>query len=305
MKVSTLIQVLGVCSILAMVGCSKDKNMDDYRRDQLQESMARISSIQGSYSGVATSRLDGTNLGAIDLKFQARTDIQSNSGNVSTQQSAIVSGSLSFRSLTNTEVVFDNGYYDDVTGDFQVTISIAQNNGTTSKLSLIGQVSGNSWIGSIEVKGQPEFGAQLTLYKNAPPKDTSALEITGARMEQIKRTNYVYEGEYTVGGANSPFRLSFVNRDILPEQNFYKLFSPVRQVNVNCDFTDFELNFTNAILDDKMGTLVGHDPTDQRGTPARANLSCTKFDKGNGDFGWDCEIMTKITTVKVHLNAKY
>lgn len=304
MKVSKLITVLGLCSLLSMVGCSKDKNMDDYRRDQLQESLARISSISGSYSGVAVSRLDGTNLGAIDLKFQARTDIAASSGNVSSQQNAIVSGSLSFRSLTNTEVVFDNGYYDDVTGDFQVTIPITQNGGAISKLSVIGQVSGNSWIGSIEVKGQPEFGAQLTLYKNAPPKNTSALEITGARMEQIRRLNLVYEGEYTVGGANAPFRLSFVNRDILPEQNFYKLFSPVRQVNVNCDFTDFELNFSNAILDDKMGTLVGHDPTDQRGTPARANLSCVKFDNGAGNYGWDCEIMTKITTVKIHLNAK-
>lgn len=305
MTLSKLITVLGLCSLTVIVGCSQDKNMDDYRRDQLQESLARISSIQGSYSGVAISRLDGTNLGAIDLKFQARTDIAANSGNVTSQQNAIVSGSLSFRSLTNTEVVFDNGYYDDVTGDFQVTIAIAQSNGSTAKLSLMGQVSGNTWNGSIEVKGQPEFGAQLNLYKNAPPRNTSALEITGKRMQQMKRTDLIYEGEYTVGGANAPFRLSFVNRDILPEQNFYKLFSPVRNVNVNCDFTDFELNFSNAILDDKMGTLVGHDPTDQRGTPARANLSCVKFDKGNDDFGWDCEIMTKITTVKVHLNAKY
>ena len=85
--------------------------------------------------------------------------------------------------------------------------------------------------------------------------------------------------------------------------SFYQLFSPVRQVSINCDFTGFELNFSNAILNDNTGVLVAHDPTDQQGRPARANLICKKFEVGS-EFGWDCEIQTKTTFLKTHLVVK-
>lgn len=279
-------------------GCSKDKNMDDFKRDQLVQNISRINSASGSYTGSVISKLDGTNLGAITLKFQAKTDVQSS------EQRAIVSGTLSYKSLTNAEIVFDNGYYDNITGDFQVTIPITQEGGVAGKLSLSGVINGDRWNGNIEVQGQSEFGGELDLTKNAPVPNRSSIEVSGTRLQQMKRLDYVYTGAYRLGDSVTPFKMSFINRDILPEQRFYKLFSPVRNVSVNCDFTDFELNFTNAILDDKAGTIVGHDPVDQRGTPARASLSCVRYENSNIDFGWDCEIQTKVTLLRLHLSAK-
>ena len=114
---------------------------------------------------------------------------------------------------------------------------------------------------------------------------------------------YLFEGLYKVNDVVSPFKLSFTNRDVLPEQVLYKLFSPVREVSVNCDLGGFELNFSNAILDDNLGTLVAHDPTDQQGRPARANLSCKNFQDGT-DFGWDCVVQTKVSILRTHLIAK-
>lgn len=293
MKSCILLLVLGL-----VVGCSKDRNMDDFKRDQLVQNLARINSVSGAYTGSVISKLDGTNLGAITLKFQAKTDIQSS------EQRAIVSGTLSYKSLTSAEIVFDNGYYDNITGDFQVTIPITQEGGIAGKLSLSGVVANDKWNGSIEVQGQSDFGGELDLVKNAPLPNTASIEVGGTRLQQMKRLDYVYIGAYRTGTTVTPFRMTFINRDVLPEQRFYKLFSPVRNVSVNCDFTDFELNFTSAILDDKAGTIVGHDPVDQRGTPARANLFCARFDNTTEDFGWDCEIQTKVTLLRLHLNAK-
>ena len=295
---------LGLVSLMLFSGCAKDKNMEDYRREQLQESLTRITSISGSYSGTLISKIDGTNLGGITLKFQARTDVQANTGNVSNQQNAIVSGSLKFQSLTSAEIVFDNGFYDDQTGDFQVAIQIPQEGGTVSKLSLSGVVSGDRWLGSIEVKGQPEYGGELNLQRNALPPSTSSIEVGGSRLQQINRLNYSYVGTYQVDGGNFPFKMRFIDRDILPEQKFSKLFSPVRNININCDLTGIELNFVHAILDDKEGTLTGSDPFDQKGTPARANLYCVKFEEKNGDFGWDCDIQTKLLIKNMRLSAK-
>ncbi len=291
-----VLSTLCFCSLTFFFGCAKDKNMEDFRRDQLQQSISRINSASGTYSGSVISKIDNTNLGAITLKFQARTDIQSNSGGVSSEQNATVSGSLSFRSITSTEVSFDNGFYDDVTGDFQVTIPLT----ASSKLTLVGVVSGNKWNGSIEVKGQPDFGGEMDLTKNAPISNSPAIEVGGTRLQQIKKMSYAYVGSYKVGGVVTPFKLSFIDRDI----SFYNIFSPIRSVSVNCDFSDFELNFSDAVLDDKAGTLSGYNPVDQRGTPARATLTCLKYDQVDGEFGWDCQIQTKVTTLNLHLPAK-
>ncbi len=293
--------VLGMlitCLGLLGAGCSQDKNMEDFKREQLVQNLSRISSVSGTYSGSVISKLDGTNLGAVILKIQAKTDIQSS------EQRAIVSGTLSYRSITNAEIVFDNGFYDNITGDFQVTIPVTMEGGVAGKLSLSGVISNDKWNGSIEVQGQSEFGGELDLTKNASLPNRSSIEVGGTRLQQMKRLDYVYTGAYRSGDSSVPFKMNFINRDILPEQRFYKLFSPVRIVNVNCDLTDFELNFTNAILDDKAGTLVGRDPVDQRGTPARANLSCYRYDNSVEDFGWDCEIQTKVTILRLHLKAK-
>lgn len=280
-------------------GCSKDKNMEDFKREQLVQNLSRISSVSGTYSGSVVSKLDGTNLGAVILKIQAKTDVQSS------EQRAIVSGTLSYRSVSNAEIVFDNGFYDDITGDFQVTIPVTMEGGVAGKLSLSGVIANEKWNGSIEVQGQSEFGGELDLTKNAPLPNRNSIEVGGTRLQQMKRLDFIYSGVYRSGDSTVPFKMNFINRDILPEQRFYKLFSPVRIVNVNCDFTDFELNFTNAILDDKSGTLVGHDPVDQRGTPARANLNCSRFENSADDFGWDCEIQTKVTVLRLHLKAKF
>lgn len=294
---------LSLCSIILLTGCVKDKNADDYRRDQVQQMTSRITAASGSYTGSAISKIDGSNLGAMNLKFQARTDIQpSSSATVTNEQNVIVSGSLSFKSITSAEIAFDNGYYDNVSGVFQVTIPITLDGGVSSKLFLDGTVSGDKWAGSIEVTGQPKYGAALDLTRNAPTPNTSAIEVAGTRLQQIQKTNFTFAGFYDLAGEKNPIKVTFIDRNILPEQNFYKLFSPVRYININLNFIDFELNYSNAILDDQAGTLTAHDPTDEKGAPARAALNCTKYNQVNSsEFGWDCVLQTKATTLNLHL----
>jgi uncharacterized protein YcfL len=291
-----MMTVLGL-SLLLFVGCKEDKNMEDYRRDQLQQSIARISSVSGNYSGPITSRVDGSSLGEATLKFKASTQVLAQNGTTTTQ-SVAVSGSLSIKGATTAELVFDEGFYDDISGVFQVTIPL-----DLGKISLSGIVHGDSWNGSIEVSGQPDYGGELNLLKNAPMPNTSSVEVGGTRLQQIRKMGYSYEGSYTAGGISSPIKLSFIDQDLLPAQNVYKLFSPVRNISVVLDLTDFELNFANALLDDKEGTLTAKDPNDQRGNPVRATLNCTKFEAPTG-FGWNCTVQTKVTSLKVKLTAK-
>jgi len=292
-SIMKLISIFCFSSLLFLFGCAKDKNLEDFRRDQLQQSISRINSASGTYTGSVISKIDGTNLGAVILRFQARTDIQPNTGGISSEQRATVSGSLIFKSLNSNEVVFDDGFYDYDSGVFQVTI-------LRLKLSISGIVSGNKWNGTIEVQGQPDFGGEMDLTKNAPLPNTSAIEVGGTRLQQIKKMNYTYVGSYKNEGVITPFKLSFKDNDV----SINSIFSPIRIVHVNCDFTDFELDFSDAILDDKAGILSGFNPIDQFGKPANATLGCLKFDQADGDFGWDCQIQTKSTMLNLHLPAK-
>ncbi len=285
---------------LVLLGCAKDKNMDDFRRAQLQESLSRISAVSGSYFGAVISKIDGSNLGSIALKFQAKTDIQSASGQVSNQQNATVSGSIRLQSITTSEISFDNGFYDDLTGVFQVIVPITQPGGVVANLVLDGVVQGDNWIGSLEIKGHPEFGAELNLSKNRSTSNTPAIEVGGTRLQQVNKMNFRYEGSYKIGDSIAPFKMSFIN---LPNLSLFSLFSPIRSLTVVGDFTGFEIIFNNAIVDDKTGTLSGHDPFDQKGVPVRASLNCIKFDEDKNNFGWDCEIQTKNTLLRLHLNA--
>lgn len=290
-----LMTVLGL-SLLLFVGCKEDKNLEDYQRDQLQQSIARISSVSGNYSGTITSRVDNTSLGEATLKFKASTQVLTKNG-ATTSQSVAVSGSLSIKGATNAELIFDEGFYDDVTGNFQVTIPL-----TEGKISIEGTVQGDSWNGTIVASGEQDYAGELYLIKNAPMPNSSSVEVSGTRLQQIRKTDYTYEGSYTVGGITSPMKLSFIDQNVLPVQNVYKLFSPIRNISVLLDFTDFELNFANAVLDDKKETLTAKEPNDQRGNPVRATLNCTKFEAPTG-FGWNCIVQSK-TTLKVKLTAK-
>jgi hypothetical protein len=300
MKISKLISIVGFCSITLIVGCAKDKNMDDLRREQLQESLSRIDSISGTYSGTAVSNLDSTTLGGIDLKFQASTYVQS-TGSVSNQQSVTISGTIGFKSISNAEIPFTSGTYDDETGRFQVTLFNID--GTTKSLSLIGQISGDTWDGKIEVSGETAFGAQLHLTKNAPLSTSSSMESGGIRLKQLNRTRYVFEGEFNNDGKNSVVQMSFSNHST-PSQNFANIFSSTHDETVTINFFKYEASF-DATINDKLGSFEGRNGIDHTGVSIRnSSLNCSKFDNGNSDFGWDCEMKTKVKVIKLHLTAK-
>lgn len=299
-----LLIIISLLITVLFVSCAKDKSLPDYQADQLQQSISRINAISGEYNGLIISKVDNTSLGNIKLKFQAATNIQTSSSNVYNTQTVMVNGSLTFQGLTSADVTFENGVYDDKTGNFQAIIPITLNGGVTSKLSLIGQITGDQWIGSVQVTGQPDFGAYLNLSKNAPKSNVSNIEAGGTRMEQIKRTSLTYIGTYQLENVIYQAKMNFINRDNLPVQSFYKLLTPARQIDVNCNFTDFELNFPNANLDDQMGTLNGHDGINQRGKPVASTLYCQKFDNGKSDFGYDCQVRTNASTLNIHLSAQ-
>ncbi len=290
---------LSLCGLLAIVGCSKDKNLKDYNQELAQQFASQIEASSGSFAGSAISKLDNTNLGAVTLNFNGQY-IQSSSSQ--DQQTVRVSGTLNLKSLTSAEIVFNNGTYNDTNKKLQVIIPVTVGNDKRN-LTIEGIVDGDQWRGAVFVDGYPELGATLNLVKNAPVPNTSAIEVGGTRLQQIKKMSYLFSGTYVSDGREYPVKMRFMDSDISPEQKFYKLFSPVRTVNLNFDFTGFDYNFVNANFDDKAGTIDSFIPSSQPGTYSSL-LTCKKFDESNGDFGWDCTTKVNGKVHELHLLAQ-
>lgn len=293
---------LSFCSVLLLTGCGKDKNMDDYNRDQNEQNIARIESISGSFTGAVVSKIDGKSLGEMSLTYKART---SGSGGDASKQATLISGSVNIQGLESSEVAFDNGSYDEqASGDnFHVTIG----EGTTTKISLNGRIIDNHWVGTIEVTGQSAYGATLNLLKNAPQSSAQAIEVSGTRLEQIKRGNITYSDIYKYNNKNLQVSMNFINKTITAEQTLVKLLSPVRLVDVSLDFSIVKFKFSNVTLDDKIehGTLKSNDDVaiDDSGVPAAAKLECQKFDDGSDHFGWQCVVSFQSKIYNLHLTA--
>lgn len=307
MKVSNSLLIMSVLSVL-LIGCGKDQNLEDHQRSLLQAKIAQLNAHAGDYTGFAISKLDSSNLGAIKLYFKAATDVQASSATMSNTQTVTAGGSLTYRSLTTSEIQFSNGTYDDVTGDFQVTIPVTQENGIVANLYIHGQISGDQWNGSIEVLGQPEYGATLNLVKNQPMSNTTNLEVGGARMEQIRKTStthysadYIDEDPITHAKETYKVSLNFNNNNSSPQLSFFKLFSPINYANVEFDFGPLKARFANVILDDKLGTIDGHNPIGQDQKPINANLHCVQF--GTTVYGYDCSFQTTGGNFIVHLKG--
>jgi hypothetical protein len=293
-----------VLTSLFLLGCSADKNMQDFQKEQLQQNIARINSVAGTYAGFLTSKIDQKNLGGFSLKFEAMTDVASNSGQTTSEQKVKVSGTLKVESFMAAELIFDNGYYDSDTGNFQVTINVDIDANTKSIISLVGTISGDTFVGKIEVTGQPKFGGNLNLVKNATMPSTTSIEVGGTRLQQIKKTYSVYNGFYNDGTGVTPVKMTFSIEDAKANQKFYRLLSPVTNIYINLDFSDFELNYSNASLDDNLGTITGVNPLDRNKRDAKVNLNCNQFeDPKNNEYGYDCELRFTKSVLNIHFTA--
>jgi hypothetical protein len=296
-----------ILSIFSMflIGCSKDQNLTDFQRKQLQDSTSRLNAVSGNYKGIAVSKIDNSNLGTISLNFKATTDVQASSTSATNIQIVTVGGLLTYSGPSSAEVSFSNGTYDEVTGVFKVIIPITQNKIVIGKISLDGIISGDQWNGTIEASGQTDFGATLNLTKNPAQSNTSKLEVSGTRLEQIKKSSLNYKGAYQLDNQAYRASLSFLNLFATSELVLFKIFSPIRQVQTVLDLDGFQAVFPAATIDDKMGTLDGYDAVDLKGTPFRATLHCDKYDNGkNSGFGYICNFQSPTTTLTLIMSAQ-
>ena len=150
--------------------CVSEKNQQDFRQEQVNEQIAKIMPIKGTYNGTIVSAVDNAPLGNVSLTLTPDTSLQTSADNLSSEQHAIVRGVISYTGMSAANVQFNQGFYDPNSGVFQVSFSIVDSAPVpvTHQIELSGNISGNNFSGTLQVEGFAGYGGNVTLTKGAP-----------------------------------------------------------------------------------------------------------------------------------------
>ncbi|RYZ95887.1 MAG: hypothetical protein EOP11_24240, partial [Proteobacteria bacterium] len=186
---------------LALVGCGKDKNLEEYQRDKLQQNLGLYKSVEGTYSGIVRSKTDNRVIGAMQISLTAQTrNKPSNDGQLSIGSPVLV-GNVQFLDQDIINVVAPDGFYDPNTGLYNSQIEItrtaggATNGGGSSGggsggnppnngggynntpvapgqgaerelIVLTGRLGNGNLVGDMQTQNYPEYGGRFELVRN-------------------------------------------------------------------------------------------------------------------------------------------
>lgn len=266
----------------ALGGCAQDQTEDAWRRAKVAEQLAKVGKIEGTYRGQLESRVDRGTMGALTVEMHPDTRIQDSSDRLNSEQKAIVRGVVTYSGTTQASAVFDQGFYDDLTGILKISFTVLDASGAPVRLNLSGSVQGDVFSGQIEADGFSKYGASFSLGRDVPgPIDS---RLTSGQAIEPRDGQKSYKGTYLQNGESREVRMTLVSRRTTAEQVLVDLFSPIRKLHVTLDFGRWDVFFEAAELDERSGNLIAQ--TVVNGTSAAEkyalSLECTKNGAGFG-----------------------
>ncbi len=259
--------VLGI-TLLTLASCT-DKNVDDYRRDRVNQNYAKAKAKEGLYRGLLILDRDGTNLGEVALEIKASMTTKENPEGTGTETHAVILGKISHQSAT---LLFNQGTYDDATGTIVFTMTLQEG----KVLKVFGTITGNKIKASIVANDLYHYGATMELVKDAPP--TTTPDSTPPPILTMEK----YVGKLGDIDVVMTLQLSYDN----PAQNFYYLFVSNRTVQVSLDFKDFRIGTDAGNLELDTQKLTATFIATSGGDSYKNKFDCNRIDKDT----WSCSL---------------
>lgn len=288
-----------VSACVALAACMGDKTEDQYRQSKVNEQMSNIQAVSGTYNGSVTA-FDGTALGNLSLVMSADTQIQNSYDNTSSEQHAVVVGSVNYTGVANAQAVFQKAYYEPVSKIFKASVAVpGAVAGSTYSLTLSGFITNGVFSGQIGVDGFPNYNGSFSLVKNGPMAASNNLQY--GRSALLSSEKGIFVGQYPYDGAMATLILSLQYAVSTPEQLLLNVFLPTRPVTVGLDFGDFRLTFNNAYIDDRTNQLLGTGGSIDGLNKTSANLTCSRSIQDNKITAMNC-LFVGTQNQQLHVN---
>jgi hypothetical protein len=284
------IELLSLISILMLnlvftmaTGCTKDRTVEDYNRDQQAKVMAEYQKITGLYAGMLTSSDGQTKIAAMQVKIGV--SIKSNP-NVQDGSQAfgvpVIDTTLTLENGKKPSISDEAGVYNPDNNvlhvDFQVNgSSNTSSSGTSTSPSqasapqtvtvpngvvqLSANADGGGLSGTLQVLGEGQAVFHLVRVGDQDQGQidalarASGLDVTSSSQEEISSFTGV-----TVfnGGVSKPVHLTLLESTLTPEQTLYNMLATTKYLLLSLNYSsDAHIPFNPVIWDQDAGTITG------------------------------------------------
>jgi len=286
--VKILLSFTAVIVSLSIIGCTGDKDLADFRKQQQQQAQGRNAAANGLYVGPVVSVLDRSAFGKVTMYVHADSSLQNSSDNLNSEKKAVITGWLRYEGLVSSQVPFTTAFYDPDSGDFSATVIAQDEAQVNQQIDVRGNIQHGSFVGSVYMDSYPEYALKTVLNVNANQTEAS-VDASSIRRAQISSDTQSYSGSLTHGNTN----VTAVLKIGLPRQaakvKLLRILNPTRLVNVSADlgFGAGPMPFTGSdtILDDTTNTLSGSTTITTSGVVYPVTMICERISPSQG---WHC-----------------
>lgn len=293
MAMNRLALGLGLLASAVMVsGC--DRTLDDYRREKVDQEIAKYQAVSGVYQGSLISNRSGGELGFATLELEADRVVGESNDRLSTEQRAVLRGKLTFSGNGNSVLTFRNGYYDPSTGLFRASIPVSRRGGKEVEINLAGKLTDSRLSGYVEAFGYREDGANFELLKSV---SGAAAPISHGRLTPSPAPilrQFTGTAKYK-DGSTQQAKLGVLTQELSTEEEFLYTLLPVRTVDATLEFgNNVTLLFKESQWDLRAGTLRGRVDGVRGADRYQLDLDCNRIALDGGRQGWKCRYVSSI-----------
>ncbi len=309
-----------IVAATTITACGSDYNLNDYRREQLNNSMGELQRAAGNYSGLAISKLDGSTLGAFEVNVQPKMTPTPASGQTtaSATPNLVVTVSFTGPGFSGATIVFQDGRYaGNSGGQFEaqcpapgttgpcVQMNSQQSSGqstvtgpsTANPLVIDGTISSGRFVGHLYSQTAPQYGITFNLARNG----LSARELLKNQRLQASKfaTQHYYEGETYFSYSSrqtirKPVVLTLTEPPLTPSlDQFYYLLVPDVPLVATLNYGNGAILAFDANFDKRLGELSGSTPWNKifpsSSITSLVTLNCTELDSQKA---FDCQLAT-------------
>lgn len=302
-NVARLASVLALSS-MAILGCSKDHDLDDYKQEQFQQYYAKVAAVAGRYSGSLKSSRDGQVISALQITLRADAQQVSSGDNSSDTVKPVLTAEIIFAGESDrVEVPLTQATYIDTNHLFHGELAIPQDQGSSLPaitLNLTGTISdGGQFDGTISENGYEDQGGTFQLDRDGQTVGAIAQSlglgegsIFGSANEQV---SYQYIGKSQRAGAKTAedvtMTVSTPPRTRLQEIADLLVPGQERTVSVGLQLNEQStIGFAGATLDNNEERLKGTTTisSSSSSSTGHVNLTCDKFIFASAPYNFTC-----------------
>ena len=290
----TLAALLASAVAVALVGCGKDKSIEQYQRERLQENLAVYESVAGTYTGAVYSTATNKSIGALQLDLSAETtSVASSTGELPIGAPVLVTN-VSFRDQSILNIRIDSSFYDQSSGAYNATVVVDRQTvgqptpggDKTAQVVIKGFIRNGHLTGTIGALNNPRGSAKFDLVLNGTPLDQIRKGAPKGPLDTVGVTKQ-YSGRGTMPDSRTgkSTRRSMTLQVNKPSQgpagDFVDIFNPdiLKFVNVSVEFSEaVSISFINIVWNPANRTIDGSNTINSTSGTYTVFIQCNGFE---------------------------